>query len=374
MTAIDLHDVTKRWESVIAVNALSFTVEEGSFLVLLGPSGCGKSTTLRMIAGLEVADHGTIRIGGRDVTHEAPSQRGISMVFQSYALFPHLSVEENILFGLNVRKVARAEKRRRLDEVARMVGLSEHLARKPSQLSGGQRQRVALARAIVSQNPICLMDEPLSNLDAKLRQEMRIEIRALQKRLGMTVVYVTHDQAEAMSMADRVVLMRDGDVDQIGAPDDLYNAPATVFAASFIGTPPMNLLKTSATARGTTITGAEEHFVLDRAGTNVVVGVRPEHIAVVDSGGVPAVLVASDYLGADTILAARIADQEVLVRVPGHARANPGETVRLGWDSANMHRFDADSGKRIEGVWAPPEAIVGVEDRITKQISGRRKR
>ncbi len=356
MSAIEVHNVTKKWDSVIAVKELSFAVADGSFLVLLGPSGCGKSTTLRMIAGLETADQGTIRIGGKDVTHEPPAKRGLSMVFQSYALFPHLSVEENILFGLNVRKVGRAEKRRRLDDVARMVGLTDLLARKPAQLSGGQRQRVALARAIISRNPICLMDEPLSNLDAKLRHEMRIEIRALQKRLGMTVVYVTHDQAEAMSMADQVVLMRDGDIDQIGAPDDLYNSPATVFAASFIGTPPMNLMKTRATAEGTAIVGAEEHILLADVGRTFVIGVRPEDITLAESGGVPATLAASDYLGADTILATRIADQEVLVRVPGHATAIPGEKVRLLWESEKMHVFDAESGERVEGVRLPRAA------------------
>ncbi|MGH6948214.1 MAG: ABC transporter ATP-binding protein [Kiloniellales bacterium] len=356
MTAIELNNVSKKWGPVAAVKDLSFAVDEGSFLVLLGPSGCGKSTTLRMIAGLEASDGGAISIGGQDVTHRPPSKRGVSMVFQSYALFPHLSVEENILFGLNVRKVARAERRRRLEEVAAMVGLSHLLARKPAQLSGGQRQRVALARAIVSHNPICLMDEPLSNLDAKLRHEMRIEIRALQKRLGMTVVYVTHDQAEAMSMADRVVLMREGNIDQIGAPDDLYNTPATMFGASFIGTPPMNLLKTRRSAEGTAIAGAEAHRLLAESARNIVVGVRPEHISLAESGGVPATLAASDYLGADTVVAARIADQEVLVRVAGHATVNAGESVHLVWESDKMHLFDADTGDRVEDAELPGPA------------------
>ena len=348
MAAISLQNVTKSWGEVTVIKNLSFAVEEGSFLVLLGPSGCGKSTTLRMIAGLEIADGGTIRIMDRDVTHEPPAERGISMVFQSYALFPHLSVEENILFGLNVRKVAREEKQQRLDEVAKMVGLSDLLARKPAQLSGGQRQRVALARAIISRNSICLMDEPLSNLDAKLRHEMRIEIRALQKRLGVTVVYVTHDQAEAMSMADNVILMRDGDIDQIGAPDDLYETPATVFAASFIGTPPMNLLKTVSTAEGTAIAGAEDHPLLADTGKDFIIGLRPEHISLSASRGVPAVLGASDYLGADTIVTARIENQDVLVRVAGHAKVQTGEQVHLNWENENMCVFDAASGRRVE--------------------------
>ena len=242
MSTIELAGVTKAWGGTVAVDDVSFTVEEGSFVVLLGPSGCGKSTTLRMIAGLETVSAGRVLIAGRDVTDSPPSERNISMVFQSYALFPHLDVAENIVFGLRVRKTPAAERAKRLARVAETVGLSELLGRKAAQLSGGQRQRVALARAIIAENPICLMDEPLSNLDAKLRHDMRGEIRGLQQRLGMTVVYVTHDQSEAMSMADKVILLRDGRVVQAGAPDQLYERPANVFTAGFIGTPPMNLL------------------------------------------------------------------------------------------------------------------------------------
>ena len=242
MAAIDLIHVTKTWGATVAVRDVSFEVGEGSFVVLLGPSGCGKSTTLRMIAGLDDVTSGKVLIGGREMTGAPPSERRVSMVFQSYALFPHLNAGENIVFGLKARKVAKAEQRARLVRVAEMVGLTDLLDRKPAQLSGGQRQRVALARAIIAENSICLMDEPLSNLDAKLRHEMRVEIRALQQRLGMTTVYVTHDQTEAMSMADQVILMRDGTVEQQGPPAVLYDHPETVFAAGFIGTPPMNLL------------------------------------------------------------------------------------------------------------------------------------
>ena len=243
MAAIQLIRVTKTWGRTVAVRDISFEVEEGSFVVLLGPSGCGKSTTLRMIAGLDDVTSGRVLIGGEEMTGAPPAERRVSMVFQSYALFPHLNASENILFGLKARKVAKAEQRDRLVRVAEMVGLADLLDRKPAELSGGQRQRVALARAIIAENPICLMDEPLSNLDAKLRHEMRVEIRALQQRLGMTTVYVTHDQTEAMSMADQVVLMRDGAIEQQGPPAALYDLPETVFAAGFIGTPPMNLLK-----------------------------------------------------------------------------------------------------------------------------------
>jgi len=238
---IRLEAVSKRWGETPAVDAISFDVAPGQFVILLGPSGCGKSTTLRMIAGLEQASSGRIHIGERDVTRLPPGDRGISMVFQSYALFPHLDVADNIVFGLRSRKVPREERRERLQRVAELVDLGAYLDRKPSQLSGGQRQRVALARAIISEHPICLMDEPLSNLDARLRGEMRREIKALQSRLGMTVVYVTHDQVEAMSMGDRVILMQDGRIVQDASPDALYNRPATAFAASFIAGLPMKL-------------------------------------------------------------------------------------------------------------------------------------
>ena len=224
MSTIELAGVTKAWGGTVAVDDVSFTVEEGSFVVLLGPSGCGKSTTLRMIAGLETVSAGRVLIAGRDVTDMPPSERNISMVFQSYALFPHLDVAENIVFGLKVRKPPAAERNDRLARVAEIVGLSELLDRRAAQLSGGQRQRVALARAIIAENPICLMDEPLSNLDAKLRHDMRGEIRSLQQRLGMTVVYVTHDQSEAMSMADKVILLRDGRIAAAGL-DVFWNEP-----------------------------------------------------------------------------------------------------------------------------------------------------
>ncbi|MEX0638495.1 MAG: ABC transporter ATP-binding protein, partial [Burkholderiales bacterium] len=242
MSEIALQEVSKHYGAVRAVDGVSFRAAAGKFLVLLGPSGCGKSTVLRLIAGLEDVTRGKILIAGRDVTRLDPDKRRISMVFQSYALFPHLSVAENIVFGLKVRRTPAPERNERLARVAELVGLTEQMARKPSQLSGGQRQRVALARAVVAENKICLMDEPLSNLDAQLRHGMRVEIRALQQRLGMTVVYVTHDQVEAMSMADRVILMREGRIEQEGSPEELYARPATVFAARFIGTPPMNIV------------------------------------------------------------------------------------------------------------------------------------
>jgi len=351
MSAIELQEVTKTWGSTVAVRDVSFAVEEGRFVVLLGPSGCGKSTTLRMVAGLEDATRGRIFIAGEDMTHVPPAQRRLSMVFQSYALFPHLDVRQNILFGLNVRRVPTAEKEARLKRVADLVGLAALLDRKPAQLSGGQRQRVALARAIVAENPICLMDEPLSNLDAKLRHEMRVEIRALQQRLGMTVVYVTHDQGEAMSMADRIVLMRDGDIEQEGTPDELYSAPATVFAAGFIGTPPMNLLALADGPHGAVIAGSDGPAVLDGGGDGLTLGIRPEHVIVAaeGDGGIPAHLIASDYLGADTVVTARIGGQTINARVPGHYTISPDQGVRLRWPADALHVFDVRTGRRVAG-------------------------
>ena len=219
---VRVDQVTRRFDGGGGVDALSIDIAEGSFTVLLGPSGCGKSTTLRLIAGLEMVDRGRVEIGGRDMTHAGPAERGLSMVFQSYALFPHLDVAGNVTFGLQVRGVPRNERDRRLADALSLTGLEGLADRKPAQLSGGQRQRVALARAIVANHPLCLMDEPLSNLDAKLRHQVRQEIRALQRRLGMTVIYVTHDQTEAMSMADQVVLMRDGRIEHMGPPAELY--------------------------------------------------------------------------------------------------------------------------------------------------------
>lgn len=326
MSAITLDHVSKNWGPMRAVDDVSLTAEEGSLLVLLGPSGCGKSTTLRLIAGLEQLDGGTITIGGIDVTHLSPAQRKISMVFQSYALFPHLSVAENIVFGLRVRRVSRAERDARLQRVAEIVGLEKLLERKPSQLSGGQRQRVALGRAIIAEARVCLMDEPLSNLDAKLRHEMRTEIRALQQRLGITMVYVTHDQTEAMTMADRVVLMRDGRVEQNGTPEQLYNRPATSFTARFIGTPPMNLI-----SRG------------DR-----LIGIRPEHIRIVSQEGQAARVKTVEHLGADSIILCEVAGQPVSVRQDGFSKAHPGDDVRLAWDAGHEHQFDQTSGRRLE--------------------------
>ncbi|MGE0356956.1 MAG: ABC transporter ATP-binding protein [Burkholderiales bacterium] len=348
MSSIQLESVSKHWGAVRALDAISFQAEPGSFVVLLGPSGCGKSTTLRLIAGLDTATAGRIRIGGRDVTELPPAQRGLAMVFQSYALFPHLSVAENIVFGLKVRKVAPGERDARLARVADLLGLAPLLARKPSQLSGGQQQRVALGRAIIAEQPVCLMDEPLSNLDAQLRGEMRREIRALQRRLGITMVYVTHDQTEAMTMADRVVLLRDGRIEQVGSPDELYQSPRTAFAAGFIGAPPMNLLRLERRGEAWHFAGTEARAPWAGAGADETsLGVRPEDIDVAPDGALPARVDTVEYHGADSIVAAQAGGQPFLIRLPRHAPLAPGDSIRVTWRPDHQHLFNARTGERI---------------------------
>ncbi|MFG1360919.1 ABC transporter ATP-binding protein [Xanthobacter pseudotagetidis] len=339
---VRLDGVTRRFPGGGGVEDISIAIPRGGFTVMLGPSGCGKSTTLRLIAGLETPDRGRVEIGGRDVTALPPSARGLSVVFQSYALFPHLSVEENIVFGLKVRRVPRAERALKLKEALTLTGLEGLGARKPAQLSGGQRQRVALARAIVADHPLCLMDEPLSNLDAKLRHAVRQDIRALQRRLGMTVIYVTHDQTEAMGMADQVILMREGRIEQQGAPADLYEAPTTAFAAGFVGTPPMTLIPATSLPAALVPAG--------HAPARLMAGVRAEalRLAPPDAGLLPAAVEASEFLGAETFAYLRLADgAQVVARLPGRNEPAPGTAVSLAWDPAATHWFDRDGGRRV---------------------------
>ena len=346
--AVEAEQVRKVWGKTVAVDGVSFRAEPGEFLVLLGPSGCGKSTTLRMVAGLEEADGGRVLIQGRDVSGLPPAQRHISMVFQSYALFPHLNVAENIVFGLKVRRVPKGEREERLAQVAKLTGLSDYLDRKPAQLSGGQRQRVALARAVVAEHPICLMDEPLSNLDAKLRNEMRQELRALQQRLSMTVLYVTHDQTEAMSMADRVMLLNAGQVEQFGAPDSLYDRPETIFTAAFIGSPPMNLLPLVPEGEGTRLPDGR---VL-KAGLpgTATLGIRPEALKPVapEEALLSAEVVAVEYLGADSVVSGRAGAATLAVRLAGRVSLRPGDRLDLAWDPEELHCFDPVSQRRRE--------------------------
>jgi sn-glycerol 3-phosphate transport system ATP-binding protein len=327
----------------VALDGIDLDIQAGSFCVLLGPSGCGKTTCLRIVAGLEQASGGTVEIGGRDVTRAQPAARGVAMVFQSYALFPHLTVAENVVFGLKARKVPRPERGRRLARAADILGIGHLLDRRPAQLSGGQQQRVALGRAIVAEAPVCLMDEPLSNLDAKLRAEMRREILALQRRLGITMLYVTHDQTEAMAMADQVVLLRDGRIEQDAPPATLYERPATAFAAGFIGSPPMNLLPLD--SRGA-VRGTNGAAMLRHPGVpDGMLGIRPEALRL-GGAGWPATVILGEFLGADTILSCAVGDAQVLARLPGRVALQPGAQVRLEADPADFHFFDAATGQR----------------------------
>jgi sn-glycerol 3-phosphate transport system ATP-binding protein len=341
--SVRLIEVSRHWGAVAALDRVSISVEPGHFTVLLGPSGCGKTTCLRIVAGLETATAGRVEIGGRDVTNLPPAVRGVAMVFQSYALFPHLNVAENIAFGLKARRIARPERTRRLRRAAEILGIAPLLDRKPGQLSGGQQQRVALGRAIVAEAPVCLMDEPLSNLDAQLRAEMRREILALQRRLGITMLYVTHDQTEAMSMADRIVLMRGGRVEQDAPPAEIYAHPATTFAARFVGTPPMNLFPLDRVEFGLAVRGTNWPIVAAADGTgDLIGGIRPENLRLADRG-IAARVELAEYLGAETILDCTAGEAHLLARLPGRVDIGRGSDVHLTTDQP-IQLFDAATG------------------------------
>jgi sn-glycerol 3-phosphate transport system ATP-binding protein len=331
-----LKDVAKRWNGQLGVEGISLEIPEGSFTALLGPSGCGKSTTLRLLAGLELPDEGQIFIDGKDVTTSAASDRNLSMVFQSYALFPHLSVVENVVFGLKVRRVPKKERQEKLHRALEITGLLGYENRKPGELSGGQRQRVALARAIVAGQRLCLMDEPLSNLDAKLRNSVRKDIKKLQRDLGITVVYVTHDQTEAMSMADTVVLMRDGHIQQVGTPENLYNSPNNTFVAEFVGAPPMALIGTDA------LSGFEH---------GKTIGVRAENIKIVPKGEgrLSCTVNESEFLGSETLIGLNHVDAAGLcVLKPGLSMMSEGDQIDITFSDEHLYVFDA-AGQRLAG-------------------------
>ena len=331
-----LKDVAKRWNGQLGVEGISLEIPEGSFTALLGPSGCGKSTTLRLLAGLELPDEGQIFIDGKDVTTSAASDRNLSMVFQSYALFPHLSVVENVVFGLKVRRVPKKERQEKLHRALEITGLLGYENRKPGELSGGQRQRVALARAIVAGQRLCLMDEPLSNLDAKLRNSVRKDIKKLQRDLGITVVYVTHDQTEAMSMADTVVLMKDGHIQQVGTPENLYNSPNNTFVAEFVGAPPMALIGTDA------LSGFEQ---------GKTIGVRAENIQIVPKGEgrMSCTVNESEFLGSETLIGLDHANAAGLcVLKPGLSMMPEGDQIDITFNDEHLHVFDA-AGQRLAG-------------------------
>ena len=361
MATITLRDVRKSYGTQEVIHGVNLDVADGEFIVIVGPSGCGKSTLLRMVAGLEAITAGTIEIGGKVVNRLEPRERNIAMVFQNYALYPHMSVFDNMAYGLKIKGLPKADIRARVDKAAAMLQLEPYLQRRPRELSGGQRQRVAMGRALVRDPAAFLFDEPLSNLDAKLRVQMRLEIKQMQRSVGTTSLYVTHDQVEAMTLADRLVVMNQGVAEQIGTPITVYEAPATVFVAGFIGSPPMNLIpaETAAHGKGLALAGGgmvkPRDTALPDAGRKLLFGVRPEHLRLVNGANnadFEMRVAAVEALGADTLVhghAAGAGEQaEMLVaRLPGGTRVAAGDTLPLAIDPGMAHLFDAGSGRRI---------------------------
>jgi multiple sugar transport system ATP-binding protein len=362
---VRLEKVVKRYAGMEVVHGIDLTVAHNEFVVLVGPSGCGKSTTLRMVAGLEEISGGIIRIGDRVVNDLPPRSRNISMVFQSYALYPHMTVRENLGFGLKIAKQPDDEIKRRVDEAAEILGLGEYMERLPQHLSGGQRQRVAMGRAIVRNPDVFLFDEPLSNLDAKLRGQMRVEIKKLHQRVQTTVIYVTHDQVEAMTLADRIVIMRDGHIEQVGTPSEVFERPANVFVAGFIGSPPMNQLDGEITyesgrpvarlADGVVIPVPANVAAMVVAGQKVVIGFRPESLApkghalhnAEESITLVRTVVIAEPLGTETIIFTELAGREVQGRMLNPRVVKPGEVMEFVLDLTRLHVFDKASGKSL---------------------------
>ncbi len=354
MSELDLRAVTKRFGGVDVIRGIDLGIEAGELVVFVGPSGCGKSTLLRMIAGLETVSTGEIAIGGRTVTDEEPYDRGIAMVFQSYALYPHMTVAENMGFALRLQGLPKPERRAAVEKAARILQIEPLLDRKPAELSGGQRQRVAIGRAIVREPRVFLFDEPLSNLDAELRVQMRLEIARLHQALGATMVYVTHDQTEAMTLADRIVVLRAGRIEQVGRPTDLYDDPDNTFVAGFIGSPKMNLLAGRVGAQGTVELGGHRLPMPRLAappaeGAEVRLGIRPEHFATGEAAPGAAVELRIDVveqLGATAYVYADLAPGMPVVAEVRGPRPAPGDRLRVAFDPDRLHLFDAE-GARI---------------------------
>jgi multiple sugar transport system ATP-binding protein len=366
MARVELHRVWKRFDDIVAVEDFSLDAADGEFIVFVGPSGCGKTTTMRIVAGLEVASDGKVLFDGEDITNELPHERDVAMVFQNYALFPHLNVYSNIAFGMRLRKTPKSEIEDRVRRTARLLGIESVLERRPKELSGGQRQRVALGRAIVREPRVFLMDEPLSNLDAALRMEMRAEIIKLQERLGVTTFYVTHDQVEALSMGDRIVVMRDGKIQQVGSPTELYEQPRNTYVASFIGSPPMNLLE--GRIDGDRILLPTEQATLAENGpirealsgasaSEITLGIRPEHIIFSDApAGRDAFSIASavdtvEPLGHTTLVRAKTASKRILnVLLAGKVRLEEGQAVHATFPANRVYLFDRRSEQALLGI------------------------
>ncbi len=346
---MSLRSINKTFGGFHALKNIDLDIEPAEFFALLGPSGSGKSTTLRVIAGLEIPDTGTLTVDGADITHAQPGERNIAMVFQNYALYPHMTIEENIAFPLKMDKIPTAEISERAGNAARKVKIDHLLHRRPGQLSGGQQQRCALARAIVRQPRLFLLDEPLSNLDAQLRLETRIELRRLHESMDVTTIYVTHDQEEAMTIADRMAIFHDGDIIQVGTPDDVFNRPDTMDVAAFIGSPPMNLLSATVTDGALTVAGTSVPLTPPPgySGEKIVVGVRPSHVRL-EAGGIPAQLLLSENLGESMLLNAELSDGLVVkLRLPEVRRFRHDEILSLTLDATHAHFFDPVSRKRI---------------------------
>ncbi len=355
MSGLAIRNVKKSYGAVNIIHGVDVDIADGEFVILVGPSGCGKSTLLRMIAGLEEITGGEISIGGRVVNNLQPKDRDIAMVFQNYALYPQMTVAQNMGFALELAGVKRPEIDRKVAEAAEILGLQPLLGRKPAQLSGGQRQRVAMGRAIVRDPKVFLFDEPLSNLDAKLRVKMRAEIKALHQRLKTTIVYVTHDQIEAMTMADKIVVLQGGKVEQVGTPLELYDRPQNVFVAGFMGSPAMNFLEGKLTgsdqptvtlASGTSIKLAAS--AVNSEGRDVIIGIRPEDLSFATEGGVPATVNVVEPTGSETHVALTVEGKEVTWVMRERAELMPGQIVHLSFMSPNVHFFDKASQQRLE--------------------------
>jgi multiple sugar transport system ATP-binding protein len=353
MASVSMKEIRKSYGSTAVIHGINVEILDGEFVTLVGPSGCGKSTLLRMIAGLEEISSGEIRIGDRVVNDVPPKERDIAMVFQNYALYPHMTVADNMAFSLKLKRAPKAEIAARVDKAAGILGLRALLDRYPRQLSGGQRQRVAMGRAIVRDPQVFLFDEPLSNLDAKLRVAMRAEIKDLHQRLETTTIYVTHDQIEAMTMADKIVVLHDGHVEQIGAPLDLYDRPANLFVAGFIGSPAMNVLRGHIFGAGRPAFKAENgvEMPLARApdasdGRPAAYGFRPEHLRIAPDG-VPAEVVVVEPTGSETQVMLKLGGSDIVAVFRDRIAARPGEIIKISPDLANVHLFDAESGERL---------------------------